>query len=442
MKDRIITLACALGALALVYALFLPKPVPEGEEASRPTTNEHRDNGYLGIASWLERAGVRVVKLRRRFDELQEPALGLAPVNNLLVTTLPYRFGIRNNEISPLYEWIGQGNTLLVMAALGDTPDWAYDDSFTLVDDVQKITGIAFVSTSEPRAAPATGAQEEPADETKSVVQRPAVEDETGDGSFAAFKKPKRMRLVPNRPHHLFEGVKTVVAETEYPADDWRAVVPPHGFVFTLAHEEPSGSEALWMRRLGDGTIIVSAYASLFTNQIVPEGDNARLLSNIVRHATRGRGAVIFDDTHQGMTELYDPQAFFSDTRLHITLWLALALWFIWVIGATRLRPARAAAPAPQESALTSAVGGFLARVLPPAEAGLRICEHFFNDVHRRLGQAEDGSPPWEWLERQPRVVAADLTQFRAYHGRLLAGRRVDLRRVHDLAVKLREQLQ
>jgi len=272
------------------------------------------------------------------------------------------------------------------------------------------------------------------------------VADETaGSGVIArvtAFKEPMRMRLVPNRPHHLFEGVQAVVAETEYPADDWRAVVPHHGFVLALAHEEPSGSEALWMRRFGDGTIIVSTYASLFTNQVVSEGDNARLLSNIVRHATRGQGAVIFDDTHQGMTELYDPRAFFSDSRLHISLLLAIALWFVWVVGATRLRPARAPAPAPRESALTSAVGGYLARVLPPIKAGLRICEHFFNDVHRRLGQPEDGSAPWEWLERQPRVVAADLAQLRNYLGRLQAGRRVDLRRVHDLAVKLREQLQ
>jgi hypothetical protein len=433
VKDRVVTLACALGALVLVYALFLPKPVPEEEEASRPTTNEHRDNGYLGIASWLEKAGVRVVKLRRRFDDLHAPALELARTGNLLVTTLPYRFGVRNNEISPLYEWVGEGNTLLVMAALGDTPDWAFSESSTLMNDLETLTGINFVSTSQP------------ADGKKKESETPAAEDESGtDGidSLIAFKKPKRMRLVPNRPHPLFDGVKSVVAETEYPADDWRAMVPPNGFVFALAHEEPSGSEAIWLRRFGEGTIIVSTYASLFTNQIVPEGDNARLLSNIVRHATRGKGAVIFDDTHQGMTELYDPQAFFSDPRLHVTLWLALALWFIWVVGATRLRPARAPVPAPRESALTSAVGGYLARVLPPVKAGLRICELFFNDVHRRLGQPEDGSAPWEWLERQPRVVAADIAQLREYHARLQAGRRVDLRRVHDLAVKLREQLQ
>jgi hypothetical protein len=432
MKDRLITLLCAVGAFALFYALFIGNEAGRAEEASRPTTSEHRENGYLGVVTWLERTGVPVVKLRRRFDRL--PDMELRTSGNLMVTTLPYQLGLRDREIAPLFHWVGAGNTLLVMAALGDTPDWALDSGGSLVHDLARITELNFAAL-ELQDEPEDEPQGEPRGEETTDSEAPPAYDEP-------FEKPQRHRLVPRQQHHLFEGVSAAVAESEYPADDWRASLPRDGFFVTLAHEEPSGAEGMWMRRYGFGTIIVSTYASLFTNQLVDEGNNARLFANLVRQAVHEDGAVIFDDVHQGLSELQDAEAFFSDERLHTTLWLMILLWLVWVLGATRLRPAPAPPPAPRESTLVAAIGGYLTRVLRPAQAGLRLCELFFNDVHRRLGQPEDGTPVWEWLLRQPGVEARDVEALRGYYEKMKAGRRVDLRRIQGLALQLQEQLE
>ena len=48
----------------------------------------------------------------------------LAASGNILLTTMPHSFGLRQNEIAALRGWIRRGNTLLVAAALNDSPEW------------------------------------------------------------------------------------------------------------------------------------------------------------------------------------------------------------------------------------------------------------------------------------------------------------------------------
>ena len=74
-----------------------------------------------------------------------------------------------------------------------------------------------------------------------------------------------------------------------------------------------------WQVRIGDGIGWISGYAELFSNAALGGGDNARLLANIVAGSLGLDGRVIFDDMHQGLTEVYDPKAFFGDARLHMT---------------------------------------------------------------------------------------------------------------------------
>jgi hypothetical protein len=457
MRQRLFTLLCAAGAFALFYAFFIGPREPESEKPSRPTTVEVRENGYLGAVRWLENTGVPVVKLRHRYDWLLNEASALPAQGNLLITTMPYVYGVRAREWEAIHEWLDAGNTLLVMAALGDTPDWAFGLENNFSRQLTRLTGIDFIAGSavaqdsdESEDAQGSGDSGDSSDkessdtensgkqgrESPSVAVKPLAIDWA-----AKLKTPERSRMVPNREHPLFEGVKACTAESEYPADEWIASVPDKGFVLTLAHEEPSGSAAFWMRRHGHGTVLISTYASLFTNQLIGEADNARLLANIVRHALEPGGKVLFDDTHQGLTELYDPEAFFADQRLAITLWLIVGFWLVWVLGATRLRAAPASPATPQERSLVEATGAFLAQVLAPVTAGRRMCTLFFNEVHRRLGHVEDGSAPWDWLERQPYVAPQDLAALRRLHERLVAGRRVDLATLHNLTVRLQEQL-
>jgi len=91
------------------------------------------------------------------------------------------------------------------------------------------------------------------------------------------------------------------------------------------------------------------------------------LLANIVTATVRPKGAVLFDDEHQGLAAAYDPAKFYNDPRLYGTIGVLAAVWLIWVLGGTRLRLPAMRLPAPREAELVRATGGFLARVLRPA---------------------------------------------------------------------------
>ena len=99
-----------------------------------------------------------------------------------------------------------------------------------------------------------------------------------------------------------------------------------------------SQDPAVWLRRQGRGQVITIAAASIFSNQLLGERDNARLLSNLVGWSTREGGTVIFDDVHQGAVGYYDAKAFFQDPRLYRTLGWIVFLWLVFVLGVQGLR--------------------------------------------------------------------------------------------------------
>src|SRR5204863_304739 len=88
MRERLITLACAVGALLLAAALFVRHPAAGSRSVALPTTIEHRGNGLLGAWTWLAAEGVRTVSLRERFDAVAKRR-DLARDGNLLIVTLP-----------------------------------------------------------------------------------------------------------------------------------------------------------------------------------------------------------------------------------------------------------------------------------------------------------------------------------------------------------------
>ncbi len=72
MKDRLLTLALAIGAFVAFYAVMAPKPSAPQEQATRPTSTEGGPNGYLGLVRWLESERVPVLSLRERFTKLSD----------------------------------------------------------------------------------------------------------------------------------------------------------------------------------------------------------------------------------------------------------------------------------------------------------------------------------------------------------------------------------
>jgi hypothetical protein len=411
VKERLTTLACAVGALLLFGAMFLrgeARLAPAGEPP-RPTSAERRADGHYAAFEWLRSERIPAHSWRDRYERLLDGEQLPAPAGNLLVLTLPASVGIRSEEFLSLASWVRAGNTLLVLAALSDRPAWANTPAGLTAADLSLLTGLEF-ETSSPREA-TTG--------------------------LRTFAEPRRAVLVPNRSHAYFEGVQSAVALSDAPAPTWAVKVPYDGFVLALARERSSGDEVFWTRPLGEGLIIVSGFSSVFTNRAIGDADNARLLANIVAANLGEGGTVLFDDLHQGLGGAYDPQQFYSDRRLYVSAAILVALWLVWVLGSTRLRTPVTRIPAPREAELVEASGSFFARVLSSDAAARALIEHFFARTRERASLPQRDEPPWAYLERHPRVAAADIAHLKSWHAAAMALRRIPLIRLQNVLARI-----
>ncbi len=429
MRERLLTLALAFGALAVFATLFVHGGELGGRRTALPTTVERGGNGLAGALGWLREERIPALSLRERFDTLaQRP--GLAPSGNLLVVSLPVSTPFSGAELKALDAWLREGNTLLVLAAIADKPDWARSGVFWT--DLQDLTGLSYEAV---RLRNAGAAQ--PKREDLVALMAAAVRP---------LASPERTTLIPNGAHPYLEGVAQAVAWSDYPWrvfpwQVWAVKVPRDGFVLSLARQRETGEGVLWTRPNGAGTVIVSGFASLFSNRALGLADNARLLANLVAASLSARGAVLFDDEHQGLGAAYDPAKFYRDARLYETLGVLFLMWLVWVLGGTRLRLPAQRASAPREAQLVRVTGAYLARVLKPAAAARRLFEHLSRRLANRRSAPAPAEAFWERLEHEPRLARADLERLRGWYERAYAGERVPLKRLHNLIVHIERQL-
>ena len=427
MRERLNTLLCALGALVVFVTLFVRGGPLEMVRSAAPTTSERGDNGLFAARTWLAAEGIRSVSVRERFDAM-EHRHDLARTGNLLIVSTPVVNAFKTAETRALDRWVRAGNTLLVLAALSDRPAWSFAGA--VHSDLKSLSGLEFVfAKGQPVSKP------RPHGDLRRAARRFA------EPPMMELAQPLRSTLIPNRPHPYLAGVDSALAFSDYPNDVWELAVPRAGFALALAHQRESGQGVLWVRPAGSGAIIVSAFSSLFSNRALGLADNARLLGNIVTASLGEGGAVLFDDAHQGLTATYDPAKFYRDPRLYATLGVLVAVWFAWVLGGTRLRPATNRAGAPREAELVRVTGTFLARVLRPPAAARRLFEQFFLRLQRLSGKSVAEGPPWEWLENHPRLSADDVRQLRTWYADAHSERRIPLERLHNLIVHTERQL-
>ena len=415
MKDRLVTLGLAFGALTLFYILFLPKPAPADREPVLPLSTELRPNGYQAAWRWLRSERVSVAVLHERYDQLFRGSAPPSPTGNILLTTLPHKLPVRPSEATQLDQWVERGNTLIVMAALDDTPLWSLMNGAKLVDAVARLTRLKF-----------------------SVIEASREEPHRPVGSILKSLVQSQSSIIEARvAHPLLRGVTAVQVTSEFPASRWRATPMDRSGVLQIGQIAGAGDGAIWLRRQGNGHVITFAVASIFSNEMIGERDNARLLANLIAGSRSSGGTVIFDDAHQGAVSYYDAKAFFKDPRLHRTLAWIVCLWFVFVLGVQPLR-ARITDWNPVDvTAFVASSGEFFAATLTPAAAGARLLGNFFNSVRARLGLAQDGTPEWEWLSGHAGVSARDLKELRRLHARVHAGRSIDLVRLQNLLVQL-----
>lgn len=443
MKERAWSAVLALGALALFYLLFIGSPGRLAEDTTpRPTSVELRGNGYAAAKAWLERSGVRVVSWRERYGKLADA--NDSSRGNLLIVTLPTVDRFRTEELLPLDRWVRAGNTMLVLAALTDSPDWAGAGKDFASGDLSLLTSLEFRNLAVQDAADeaAQGAIEAA---SAAAARAEATDDDASlADTLRGLSQPEwqTLEIAPRGAHPLSAGIARLVAKSTTDAEPWALQVPLDDFAFTLAGlDTEDGEGTLFVRSHGAGRIMVSTTASLFANRALGEADNARLLSNIVAYAVSADGAVLFDDLRQGLSASYEPERFWRDSRLHWTLAVLVALWFVWVLGGTRLRATRATDAGPDEVALVQAAGGLLARHLHSHVAALHLLSRFLQDVRGR-GSASDASAVASWADvaADPRVNTDDVQKLQAWHAAALAGRRVPLLPLHATLARVRQQ--
>ncbi len=426
MKERLLTLALAIGAFAAFYVVMAPKPSTPQEQATRPISTEAGPNGYLGLMSWLQAERVPVLSLRERFTRLSDVPGLESYTGNLLITASPHLYPMRDSEVVPLHSWVQRGNTLLIVAGLSDTPDWSMEplSDGQFVPHLESMTRMYFGQQAE--------------DEEKDRNGQPTPAQMVAARTRLA--EPLHLEMRPAGAHPLLEGVSKVSAQSEYPTAKWQGWAKGTS-VLELAHDPESGVPVLWLLSEGKGQIIVSAYGSILANKLLGEGNNARLIANIVRWSLRGGGKVIIDDAHQGLVAFYDPDAFFGDSRLHATLWWLLGLWLLFVLGSQRLRPSQSNWNPVDITGFVRATGGFMARVMRPATVGQQMIANFFSDVRKRHGLPAGATPLWDWLGAQSTVSERDVERLQALHAKVQRGQAVDLSQLHNLLIRLRAAL-
>lgn len=400
-------LALAAAALAASYALFVPKPPPPRSRSARPLSTGRGPDGYLALWRALAEQDIPETSLRYRYDRL--PTLAPHPSGNLLIVTQPGEVPVRPDELADLERWVARGNTLLVMAALDDTPRWSVPAPADFVFRLERLTGLDFT------ASTARGGDRSPG--------------------------TSRITFEPVGDHPLLSGVGDFTALSPLPASRWRASAREGRPALALAERADDGDPALWLERRGEGQIIVCAAGSVFSNAAMTHGGNARLFSNIVAWSLGPGGAVIFDDAHQGETAFYDARAFFADPRLHGTLAWIVLLWLVFVLGPLPMNPARDRWRPLDEAAYVEASARYFATVVRPPDAARRLIEEFFRGLRARLGAA-DASAVWRWLDSHAAVSAGMLARLKQCEADARAGARIDLVRVQNLLADLRRSVE
>jgi hypothetical protein len=400
LKERLLTLGLALAALLCFYALFFPKPGTPGGQ-TLPLSTEAGADGYLGAWRWLQAEGIALSSLRARYQRLAMAQLSPVQSGNVLITTLPQRLPMQLGEWQPLRHWIEAGNTLVVMAALDDTPQWALGGNLEALQTLERISGMSFSTAND----------------------TPALRQLLG---------PQSIRVVAQGVHPLLRDIHSLQAVSELPASNWQARSTEGSMPLAIARRAESAQSVLWLKAEGHGQIIVCALATPFGNRELDQADNAVLLSNIIAWSRAERGRVIFDDAHQGLVDFYDAARFFGDPRLHRTLWWIVLLWLVFVLGPQRLRSAPELWHSVDETALIEASGRFFSVAVDPADARRELFSNFFNTLRRRLGLPEDGEPVWEWLNERAPLNSAQRRELRALYAQVYAGQRMSLKRLHN----------
>lgn len=411
MKERLITLAGALAALYFMVVLLAPAPEPEPD--SVPTTEDRGADGLQALERWLARGHSETVSVRRRLAGRLPDGEGHA-----LVMSVPAETPMRGDERKALASWVRRGNALILLAAARDRPEWRLRRGSVGARPVlEAVTGFDLIFETRDIRAP-----DDPAEsELRAWSGRGGTVALASTGAMAAESAPVSAR------HAMHPGVALAVP-------DGRAAL-------ALLKDPDTNEDIAWLLPAGRGRVLVSTHSDLFANGRLSNPGNARFAAAVFAHLLARNGRVLFDDFHQGLSEIYDPEAFYGDPRLHASLWFILGFWLLWAVGrTTRLGPV--VRPGDDRTpGLAQAGGGFMARKVEPRLAAERLLVHFNNDVRRVCRLPTNGQPVWDTLSQLGELPEVEVSRLKRLAARLNGGRTVDLRTLQNTINNIRNAI-
>jgi Domain of unknown function (DUF4350) len=431
MKDRLLTIAGGLLAFALVVILLVPVERDDSGRISRPLSTDRGGAGLQGLKRWIEQGGVVTDVLRRRYTALTS-SFELSLQGNLLIVSLPQRTPSRLAERRALRSWLAQGNSALVLVAAGNVPRWTMGSDASSTGDFLGSFGFELAmqrDNEEEKAAKGDGQVED-------SIRSPRT-------NLEAWLAGEPVALLPRFRHPLTRDVATVSARSLAALErGWNLTATTRGRVVLPLLAEADNGAAFWEARVGTGRMWVSRYSDLFANAGLGEADNARFMANLLAAALGPNGRVIFDDMHQGATDLYDARAFFSDPRFVNTMIFMAGFWLLYLGGRSRrLAPAREAVSRYYAADLARAMAGFFVRRLSAVTVARQLFAFFFNDIRSRYGLPANGQPVWSMLSGMSRVSTHDINGLRTHYERAAAGRKPNLSALARLMQRTRESL-
>lgn len=433
MKDRLITLLGAIIAFYILFRLLVPQVNFEQKNISFPTSEDRGKYGLAGLDHWLDTQHVPLFSLRKRYDTLSHNP-ELSPSGNLLIISLPLRMQAQAKELKQLQDWIKNGNNALLLVSMSDWPQWASRMMGSSVPQLLNNFGLRMDSTAD------TEKRETGKSDTAKEVK------DTADKLDKLLHPSAHVReLIPTTPHPLTRDVHQVQATwLSSEGIDWHLKGNKQmRSTLVLLRDQTDRNPALWLSFYGKGKLLISRHSDLFGNVSLGLKDNARLFSNIVQQLLGAHGRVIFDDMHQGLSVIYDPEAFFHDPRLHHTLLFLLALWIVYVMGhSNRFGQVRQTRPTLQLRQHVQAIGNLFARRLHSSAAASRYAQHFFNEVRACYGMPLNGQPVWDQLRQNAAIAPQVLQRAQTLYQRAQHQKRVNLTQFVNTLKTMRRELQ
>ncbi|ESS70675.1 hypothetical protein MGMO_120c00620 [Methyloglobulus morosus KoM1] len=403
MKDRLVTLATALAALAVVIFLFSPHNKGNENKISLPTTEDGGSDGLKGLFTWLQREKLPVISYRKRYTDLTKDR-SLPKSGNVLFIHVPTTREIRKTEWDALASWLDMGNSLIILGAVYQHPLWASrEDCFC--DVKQFLSQFNWVLEGESEKVDET-AKRKPK-ETKNFRESIEAAQENVKARLPQESKLPAMPITP-----LLDGVKNITVRTTpfLLNKRWSLGSDDNSNLALRLFDLPDNKvAAAWLMNAGSGRIVLFLTPDALSNKHLNQSDNARMAGNLTNQFLSPKGRLLFDDYHFGLSELYDPDSFFKDARLHKTLACLFLFWLFYVVGyTTRLAPVRMPITKLSANDFIEAMASFFARRLDKPTLAEAMVKQLIIDIYKKR-RLRDENDAWLWLEKHSQVTREQL---------------------------------